>query len=79
VYANTSLFKVIALIQHTVQEKFENTKQNKMTNNEIQDTTLKTKRTTHKADGELRCSGRINIFCLTSGIRRVTNQVIIHE
>jgi hypothetical protein len=38
---------IIALIQHTVQEKFENTKQNKMTNNEIQDTTLKTKRTTH--------------------------------
>jgi hypothetical protein len=44
VNANTSLFTVIALIQHTVQDKFENTKQNKMTNNEIQDTTLKTKR-----------------------------------
>ena len=56
--ANTSLFTVIALIQHTVQDKFENTKQNKMTNNEIQDTTLKTKRTTHKTDGELSCSGR---------------------
>ena len=51
--ANTSLFTVIALIQHTVQEKFENTKQNKMTNNEIQDTTP-----THKTDGELSCSGK---------------------
>ena len=77
--ANTSLFTVIALIQHTVQEKFENTKQNKMTNNEIQDTTLKTKRTTHRANGDLSCSGRINSFCLTSGIHRVTNQVIRHE
>ena len=50
-----------------------------MTNNEIQDTTLRTKRTTHKTDGEFSCSGMINIFCLTSGIHRVTNQVIRHE
>lgn len=57
-------------------KKFENIKQNKMTNDEIHMIpTLKTKRTTHKADDGL----RINITCFTRSIPRVTNQVIIHE
>lgn len=53
---------------NSARTKFENTKQSKMTNNEIHDTTLKRKRTTHTADGKLMCSGRINISCFTSGI-----------
>jgi hypothetical protein len=58
----------------------------KRTNNELQNTTLKTKdgatRTQLKTGGELMCSGRVNSSCSTNVIRRVTlvtNPVIRYE
>jgi hypothetical protein len=61
-------------------------KKDKRTNNDLQNTTHKTKdrvtRTPLKTGGELRCSGRVGSSCFTSGISRVnlvTNTVISHE
>ena len=58
----------------------------KRTNNELQNTTLKTKdgatRTQLKTGGELMCSERVNSSCSTNVIRRVTlvtNPVISYE
>jgi len=55
-------------------------------NNDLQNTTLKTNdrvtRTPLKTGDELRCSGRVNSSCSTSGTRRVTlvtNPVISHK
>ena len=39
-------------------------------------------RTAQKNEGELRCSGRVNSFCSTSGTRRINlviNPVLSHE
>jgi hypothetical protein len=48
----------------------------KRTNNDLQNTTQKTKeqatQTPLKIGGELRWSGRVGIYCSTSGTRRVT-------
>jgi hypothetical protein len=50
-------------------------KKDKRTNNDLQNTTHKTKdrvtRTPLKTGGELRCSGRVSSSCFTSGISRV--------
>ena len=50
------------------------------TNNDLQNTTLKTKdRATLipiKTDGELRCSGRVGRSFVTSDIRHVTKSII---
>ena len=50
-------------------------KKDKRTNNDLQNTTHKTKdrvtRTPLKTGGELRCSGRVGSSCFTSGISRV--------
>ena len=58
----------------------------KRTNNELQNTTLKTKdgatRTQLKTGGELMCSEKVNSSCSTNVIRRVTlvtNPVISYE
>jgi len=45
----------------------------KMTNNDLQNTTQKTKyRATLNTGGKLRCSGRVGSSCSTSDTRRVT-------
>jgi hypothetical protein len=45
----------------------------KRTNSDIQNITKKRKdRTTLTTEDELRCSGRVDIFCFTCGCRRVT-------
>jgi hypothetical protein len=61
-------------------------KRDKRTNNNLQNTTQKTKDwaagASIKPRGELRCSGPVNRFCSTSGTRRVTlvtNPVTSHE
>ena len=68
--------------QHNNKKK----KKNKRTNNDLQNTTQKTKdrttRTPLKPGGELRCSGRVSSSCSISGTRRVTlvtNPVISQE
>jgi hypothetical protein len=57
-------------------------KKDKRTNNDLQNTTHKTKdrvtRTPLKTGGELRCSGRVGSSCFTSGISRV-NLVTTNE
>ena len=60
-------------------------KKHKWTNNDLQNTTQKTKdrvtQTSLKSGVELRCSGRASSSCSTSGTRRVnlfTNPVISH-
>jgi len=48
----------------------------KRTNNDLQNTTIKTNdiatRTPLRPGGELKLSGRVGSFCLTSGTRSVT-------
>ena len=55
----------------------------KSTNNDLQNTTQKTKdratRTLLKTGGELGWSGRVGSSCSTGGIRIVTNLVISYE
>ena len=61
-------------------------KKDKIINNDLQKYTLKTKdqvaRTPLKTGGDVRCSGRVNSSCSTSGTRPVnlvTNPVITRE
>jgi hypothetical protein len=55
-------------------------KKDKRTNNDLQNTTQKTKdqgtRTPLKIGGEHRCSGWVSSYCSTSGTRRVANPMI---
>jgi hypothetical protein len=55
-------------------------KKDKRTNNDLQNTTQKTKdqgtRTLLKIGGEHRCSGWVSSYCSTSGTRRVANPMI---
>jgi len=69
------LRRVIRRRQHNDQKK-----EDKRTNNDLQNITHITKdratRTQQKIGGELRCSGRVDISCSSSDIRRATLQHI---
>ena len=58
-------------------------KKDKMTNNDILNTTQKTKdratRTPRKTGGEYRFSGRVSSSCSTSDTRLVCSRMIVHD
>ena len=57
-------------------------KKDNMTNNDVQNTTQKTKDPVTRTRGERRCSGKVSSSCLTSDTRWVAlfaNQTISHK